>query len=146
MNLNDLKRAGERKKRKRIGRGFGSGHGKTSCRGHKGQRARSGGNIRPGFEGGQMPLHRRLPRRGFTNINRTEYSYVNCGQINSAFDEGSLITPEDLKIKGLVKKIEHGVKVLGGGEVGKSLVVKAHSFSKAAVEKITSAGGKTEVI
>ena len=93
-----------------------------------------------------MPLHRRLPRKGFTNIGRKKYSYVNCGRLNDAFEEGAEVTPESLKIKGLVRKIGDGVKVLGEGEVVKPLVVKAHSFSKAAEEKITSAGGKTEVI
>jgi len=146
MNLNDLRGVLSRKRKKRVGRGYGSGHGKTSGRGHKGQRARSSGNVRPGFEGGQMPLHRRLPIRGFTNIHRSEYSYVNCGSVSAAFEAGSQVTPEALKSKGLVKKVKNGVKVLGAGEVNKPLTVKAHSFSKSAMEKIAAAGGKTEVI
>lgn len=147
MKLHELKPAeGSRHTRKRLGRGIGSGTGKTAGRGHKGQNARSGGGVRPGFEGGQNPLYRRLPKRGFTNPTRKEYAVINLNVLNN-FSEGTEITPELLAEKGYVKQVKAGVKVLAEGEVSvRNLTVKAHKFSEAAVEKITAAGGKTEVI
>lgn len=146
MRLHDLKPAeGARKERKRVGRGIGSGLGKTSGRGHKGQKARSGGNVRPGFEGGQMPLTRRLPKRGFTNIFKKEYAIVNLSLLDK-FEEGTVVTPELLIEKGVIKKIKDGVKILGSGDLSKKLTVKAHKFSKSAINKIESVGGKAEVI
>jgi large subunit ribosomal protein L15 len=146
LRLHDLKPAeGARKERKRVGRGIGSGLGKTSGRGHKGQKARSGGNIRPGFEGGQMPLTRRLPKRGFTNIFKKEYAIVNLSLLDN-FEDGTVVTPELLIEKGIIKKIKDGVKILGSGDLNKKLTVKAHKFSKSAVDKIESVGGKAEVI
>jgi large subunit ribosomal protein L15 len=146
MNLSQLKPAeGSRKSRKRVGRGSGSGHGKTSCRGHKGQNARAGGGMRRGFEGGQMPLQRRLPKRGFHNLFKKEYALVNLSALND-FDEGATITPEELTQRGMIKKALKGVKILGDGDLSKSLIVKAHKFSKTAVEKIRTAGGEVEVI
>ncbi len=145
MNLADLAPApGSRKKRKRVGRGPGSGHGKTSCRGHKGQNSRSGGGVKPGFEGGQMPLQRRLPKRGFTNIFQKTFSIVNVGSLEKLKE--TEITPEVLIKEGLVRKIQDGVKILGNGELTKSVTVKAHAFSAAAKEKIEKAGGTAEVI
>lgn len=145
MKLSDLAPApGSRKKRKRVGRGVGSGHGKTSCRGHKGQKARSGGGPKPGFEGGQMPLHRRLPKRGFTNVFQKRYAIINVGSLNELSE--SLVTPEVLKEKGLIKNIRDGVKILGEGEIIKPLTVKAHAFSASAKEKILKAGGSVEII
>jgi len=145
MNLSDLAPApGSRKKRKRVGRGPGSGHGKTSCRGHKGQKARSGGGVKPGFEGGQMPLQRRLPKRGFTNIFQKTFSVVNVGSLEKL--EVAEITPEILIKEGLVRKIQDGVKILGNGELTKAINVKAHSFSASAKEKIEKAKGTAEVI
>jgi large subunit ribosomal protein L15 len=144
MNLSTVrrpKRANEKKKR--IGRGMGSGMGKTSTRGHKGQGSRSGSRLMRGFEGGQMPLHRRLPKRGFTNIFREEYSVVNLGDLADLGE--STITPEVLRKSGLVKKTDR-IKILGDGELKSALTVQAHKFSKSAQEKITSAGGKAEVI
>ncbi|MDD2573012.1 MAG: 50S ribosomal protein L15 [Bacillota bacterium] len=146
MKLHELKPAqGAKHKTKRVGRGMGSGHGKTSGRGHKGQKARSGGGVRPGFEGGQMPLQRRIPKRGFTNIFKKEYSVVNLERLNM-FEEGSVITPELLAERGIVKKTGERIKVLGDGELDKALIVKAHRFSKTAAERIEAAGGKAEVI
>lgn len=149
MKLNDLRpnTGGGSKARKRLGRGTGSGLGKTSGKGHKGQNARSGGGVRPGFEGGQMPLFRRLPKRGFTNIFEKEYSIVNIEDLNR-FEEDAVITPELLISEGLVKKAKskHGVKILGNGDLNVKLTVKAQKFSKTAAEKIESAGGKVEVI
>ena len=146
MKLHELKAVeGARHSRKRVGRGTGSGHGKTSCRGHKGQNARSGGGVRPGFEGGQTPLFKRLPKRGFTNVNRKEYAVVNVEDLN-VFEKDSVVTIENLQEKGLVKKLYDGVKVLGAGKLEVALTVKANKFSKAAEEAITSAGGKIEVI
>lgn len=146
MRLHDLKPAeGSRKERKRVGRGIGSGLGKTSGRGHKGQKARSGGNIRPGFEGGQMPLTRRLPKRGFTNIFKKEYAIVNLSLLDN-FEDGTVVTPELLIEKGIIKKVKDGVKILGSGDLSKKLTVKAHKFSKSAIDKIESIGGKAEVI
>ncbi|MGB9680020.1 MAG: 50S ribosomal protein L15 [Thermoanaerobacteraceae bacterium] len=146
MRLHDLKPAeGARKDRKRVGRGIGSGHGKTSGRGSKGQNARSGGGVRPGFEGGQMPLTRRLPKRGFTNIFRKEYAIVNLSALD-IFEEGSEITPEVLVEKGIINKVKDGVKILGNGDLNKKFIIKAHKFSKSALEKIEAIGGKAEVI
>jgi large subunit ribosomal protein L15 len=146
MNLSQLKPAeGSKKSRKRVGRGSGSGHGKTSCRGHKGQNARAGGGVRRGFEGGQMPLQRRLPKRGFHSLFKKEYALVNLSALND-FDEGATITPEELAQRGMIKKVPKGVKILGDGDLSKSLIVKAHKFSKTAVEKIRTAGGEVEVI
>lgn len=146
MNLSQLKPAeGSRKSRKRVGRGSGSGHGKTSCRGHKGQNARAGGGVRRGFEGGQMPLHRRLPKRGFHSAFKKEYALVNLSALND-FDEGVTVTPEELAQKGMVKNTLKGVKILGCGDLSKPLIVKAHKFSKTAIEKIRFAGGEVEVI
>lgn len=146
MRLDDLKpAAGSNKKRKRVGRGDGSGHGKTSGRGHKGQGARSGGNTKPGFEGGQMPLQRRLPKRGFRNPFRIEMSVVNLGQID-ALPAGSDVTPEILTQHGLVTGKNRRVKVLGDGALSKALTVRAHGFSAKAKEKIEAAGGKAELI
>jgi large subunit ribosomal protein L15 len=146
MRVHDLKPAmGSTKKRKRVGRGDGSGHGKTSCRGHKGQGARSGGNVQPGFEGGQMPLQRRLPKRGFHNPFRAEVAVVNLQQLD-AFPAGSEVTPETLSQKGLVRGKVRLVKILGDGSLSKSLIVKAHRFSTAAREKIEASGGKAEII
>lgn len=145
MKLHELKAAEGRKKRTRVGRGMASGHGKTSGRGHKGQKARSGGGVRPGFEGGQMPLFQRLPKRGFTNINRKEYAIVNLETLNR-FEEGTEVTPELLLETGVISKLKSGVKVLGNGNVEKKLTVKAHKFSASAKEAIEAAGGQTEVI
>jgi large subunit ribosomal protein L15 len=146
MKLSDLRPApGASKKPKRVGRGDGSGHGKTSCRGHKGQGARSGGGVRPGFEGGQMPLQRRLPKRGFHNPFRLEMAVVNVGQLED-FPAGAEITPELLAERGLLGAKRARLKILGDGELSKSLTVKAHGFSAQAKEKIEARGGKTELI
>lgn len=146
MKLHELKPAeGSKKERKRKGRGIGSGLGKTSGRGHKGQKARSGGGVRPGFEGGQMPLQRRVPKRGFTNIFKKEFALVNVEKLN-IFEDGSEVTPEALVEKKIIKKIKDGVKILGNGELNVRLNVKAHGFTKTAAEKIEAAGGKAEVI
>ncbi|WP_138160059.1 50S ribosomal protein L15 [Peptoniphilus catoniae] len=147
MKLHDLKPAegGGVKSKKRLGRGIGSGLGKTSGRGHKGQNARSGGGVRPGFEGGQMPLFRRLPKRGFTNIFKKEYDVINVSSLN-VFEDGAEVTPEILKEMGIVKNNKDGIKILGNGNLESKITVKAHSFSKSAVEKIESAGGRAEVI
>jgi len=146
MKIHDLAPAeGSRKKRKRIGRGPGSGHGKTSCRGHKGQKARSGGGPAPGFEGGQMPLHRRLPKRGFTNLFRSEYATLNIKALDR-FEANTTVDVDVLRQAGLVKKVKDGVKLLGEGEVKKPLVVKVHKASISAVQKIEAAGGKVELL
>ncbi|KMJ56806.1 50S ribosomal protein L15 [Bacillus sp. LL01] len=146
MKLHELKpNEGSRKERNRVGRGTGSGNGKTSGRGHKGQNARSGGGVRPGFEGGQTPLFQRLPKRGFTNIHRKEYAIINLDALNR-FDEGTEVTPELLVETGLVSKLNAGLKVLGNGSVEKKLTVRAHKFSSAAKEAIEAAGGSVEVI
>lgn len=146
MKLHELKPAeGSRHERKRLGRGTGSGHGKTSGRGHKGQKARSGGGVRLGFEGGQMPLFQRLPKRGFTNINRKEYAIVNLDKLNR-FEDGTEVTPELLIETGIVKNEKAGIKILGKGQLEKKLTVKAHKFSSAAKEAIEAAGGSSEVI
>ncbi|GEN83472.1 50S ribosomal protein L15 [Sporosarcina luteola] len=146
MKLHDMKPAeGARKARKRIGRGIGSGTGKTSGKGHKGQNARSGGGVRLGFEGGQIPLFQRLPKRGFTNINRKEYAIVNLDVLNR-FDEGTEVTPELLIETGIVSNEKSGIKILGNGILEKKITVKAHKFSASAKEAIEKAGGQTEVI
>jgi large subunit ribosomal protein L15 len=146
MKLHELVSSpGSRKERKRVGRGTSSGTGKTSGRGHKGQNSRSGGGVRPGFEGGQNPLYRRLPKRGFNNPTRKEFAIVNIEELNN-FAEGTEVTPEVLMESGIVKNPMAGIKVLGNGEVTVKLTVKANKFSQSAVEKIEAAGGKTEVI
>src|SRR5690606_7889133 len=146
MKLHELKPvAGARHSKKRVGRGTGSGMGKTSTRGHKGQNARSGGGVRPGFEGGQNPLYRRLPKRGFTNPTRKEYAIVNTQELNN-FAADTEVTPELLFEQGIVKDAKSGIKILGNGELTVKLTVKANKFSQSAVEKIEAAGGKTEVI
>jgi len=146
MDLNTLKPAlGSTKQSKRIGRGPGSGHGKTATKGHKGQKARSGGSIKAGFEGGQMPLQRRLPKRGFTPIDRIEYALVNVEQLE-VFEAGTLVDAEALVAKGLIKSICSNVKVLGNGEITKSLTVSGAKFSQSAKEKIVAAGGSVEEI
>ena len=145
MKLHELTNL-ESKNRKRIGRGPGSGTGKTAGKGHKGQNARSGGGVRPGFEGGQLPLYRRLSKRGFNNYNfRTVYATVNVSDL-SIFDEGTVVTVEKLKEVGLVNKELDGVKVLGNGELSKKLTVKANKFSETAKQKIENVGGTIEVI
>src|SRR5271169_6081553 len=144
MDLNTLKPAlGSTKDRKRIGRGTGSGHGKTATKGHKGQKARSGGSIKAGFEGGQMPLQRRLPKRGFTPLERVEYSVVNLSQLD-VFEAGTLVDAAALVAKGLVKGTNCLVKILGNGDITKSLKVTATKFSQSAKEKIVAAGGSVE--
>lgn len=146
MKLNELKPAsGATKEGFRKGRGLGSGNGKTAGRGHKGQWARSGGGVRPGFEGGQMPLARRLPKRGFTNIFATSYATINVSKLD-VFEDGTVITKEALLEKGIISKTLDGVKVLGGGELTKKLIVNAAAFSTSAKEKIEAAGGKAEVV
>lgn len=146
MKLHELKPAqGSRKVRNRVGRGTSSGNGKTSGRGQKGQKARSGGGVRPGFEGGQTPLFRRLPKRGFTNVNAKEYALVNLDQLN-VFEDGTEVTPALLKEAGIVRNFKSGVKVLGNGELTKKLTVKAAKFSKSAEAAITTKGGSIEVI
>ncbi|MEC0229835.1 MULTISPECIES: 50S ribosomal protein L15 [Paenibacillus] len=146
MKLHELSSAiGSRKTRKRVGRGTSSGMGKTSTRGHKGQNARSGGGVRPGFEGGQNPLYRRLPKRGFTNRFRTEYAIVNLEDLNN-FAAGTEVTPEVLMEAGIVKAPKDGIKILGNGEITVKLTVKANKFSQSAIEKIQAVGGQTEVI
>jgi large subunit ribosomal protein L15 len=146
MRLDELRSApGANKKRKRVGRGDGSGHGKTSGRGHKGQGSRSGGNVQPGFEGGQMPLQRRLPKRGFHNPSRTDIAVVNLGQLD-LLPAGSDATPETLAQRGLIKGKGRQVKILGDGSLSKAMTVRAHGFSAKAKEKIEAAGGKAELI
>ena len=146
MRINELKPApGAKKKRKRVGRGAGSGMGKTATRGQDGQNSRSGGGVRPGFEGGQMPLSRRLPKRGFTNIFAKEYAVINVGDLDR-FEDGTEVTAELLKKERVIRKLGDGLKVLGNGEITKKLTVKADKFSKTAAEKIAAAGGAAEVI
>lgn len=146
MKLHELKPSeGSRKERNRVGRGTGSGNGKTSGKGHKGQKARSGGGVRPGFEGGQTPLFQRLPKRGFTNISRKEFAIVNLEDLNR-FEDGTEVTPELLIETGLVSKLKAGVKILGNGKIEKKLTVRAQKFSSSAKEAIEAAGGSTEVI
>ncbi|MEI8217072.1 MAG: 50S ribosomal protein L15 [Eubacteriales bacterium] len=146
MKLHELRAAeGSTKKPKRKGRGTGSGNGKDAGRGMNGQNSRSGGGTRPGFEGGQMPLTRRIPKRGFTNIFRKEWSIINVDDLNG-FENGAVVTPEVLEKIGMIKQVKDGVKILGEGNLEKNVTVKAHKFSKSAIEKIESAGGKAEVI
>lgn len=147
MKLESLNATPEFKARKRVGRGPGSGMGKTSTRGEKGQKARSGASIKPWFQGGQSPLFRRIPKRGFNNARYTiRYAIINLSDLNNFFKDGDIVTPEVLKEKGIIKKQLNGVKVLANGELEKKLTVKANRFSSKAVSKIESAGGKTEVI
>jgi len=146
MKLHELHApAGATKAPKRKGRGTATGQGKTAGRGMNGQNSRSGGGVRLGFEGGQMPLYRRLPKRGFTNIWGTEYTIINVDDLNR-FEAGTVVTPELLKEEGIVKQVKDGIKVLGNGTLEKSVTVQAQKFSKTAVEKIEAAGGKAEVI
>ncbi|TYO93827.1 50S ribosomal protein L15 [Desulfallas thermosapovorans] len=147
MNLHELKPTpGSRRKPTRKGQGIGSGLGKTAGRGHKGQKARSGGGVRPGFEGGQMPLQRRMPKRGFTNAPfKKEITTVNLDKLNR-FENGTEVTPEVLLEARVIRKIQDGVKILGEGNLEKPLTIKAHAFSKSALQKIEAAGGKAEVI
>lgn len=146
MKLHELKPAeGSRRNRKRLGRGIGSGTGKTSGKGHKGQKARSGGGVRLGFEGGQIPLFQRLPKRGFTNINRKDYAIVNLDTLNR-FEEGTEVTPELLIETGVVSNAKSGIKILGNGTLDKKITVKANKFSASAKEAIEKAGGQTEVV
>ncbi len=146
MRLEDLKPAlGSKKSKKRVGRGPGSGHGKTACKGHKGQKARSGGAKGAGFEGGQMPLQRRLPKRGFKNYPfKKEFSVINLKDLLVVKEE--TITPELLQKAGIVNDLKDGLKVLGEGNINKPLIIRAHAFSKSAIDKITAAGGRAEVI
>ena len=147
MKLHELSpAAGSTKERKRIGRGAGSGQGKTAGKGHKGQKARAGRGMRPGLEGGQMPLQRRIPKRGFNNIFRTEMAIVNVAALEANYDAGAVVTIDSLIEKGLVKKVLDGVKVLGYGELSKALTVQANAISESAKQKIEAAGGKIEVI
>lgn len=147
MKINELKPAfGSKRKPKRVGRGIGSGHGKTSTRGHKGQKARSGGTKGPSFEGGQTPLQRRLPKRGFKNYPfKKEYAIINV-KILERFSDNTIVTPELLLKEKVIKDIKDGLKVLGNGDLSKPLIVKAHAFSKSAIAKINAAGGKAELI
>ena len=146
MKIHELSPAkNSKKERKRIARGPGSGHGKTACRGHKGQKSRSGGGTRPGFEGGQMPLHRRLPKRGFNNRFRKEYSIINIKDLSS-FEANSNIDENALLDAGLVSTLKDGIKLLGGGEISHPVSIKVHKISKSAREKIEAAGGKIEMI
>jgi large subunit ribosomal protein L15 len=146
MKIEDLKPAvGKSRKVKRVGRGIGSGHGKTSCKGHKGQKARSGGTKGPGFEGGQMPLQRRLPKRGFKNRFAVNYAVINLKDLIKI--EGvDTITPEILMEKGILKDLKDGLKILGEGEIRRPIVIKADAFSASALSKITASGGKAEII
>jgi len=145
MKLHELApAAGSTTAAKRLGRGVGSGLGKTSGKGHKGAKARSGGGKRPGFEGGQMPLYRRVPKKGFTNIFRTEYAEVNVGQLE-VFNDGVVVNAELLKAAGIIKKTLDGVKILGNGELTKKLTVEAAKFTESAKQKIEAVGGKAEV-
>ncbi|MDX2040932.1 MAG: 50S ribosomal protein L15 [Acidobacteriota bacterium] len=148
MGLNNLKApAGATHKKKRVGRGQGSGLGKTSGRGNKGQKSRSGYSRKRGFEGGQMPLHRRLPKRGFTNIFKREWAEVNLARLEEVFEAGAIVTPESLVEHGLVRKsLQKSIAVLGNGELSKALTISAHRFTESAKTKIEAAGGKAEVI
>jgi large subunit ribosomal protein L15 len=146
LTLNSLSPArGANRKPKRVGRGIGSGHSKTATRGYKGQKSRSGTSIRPSFEGGQMPLHRRLPKRGFHNLFRKEYAIVNLDRL-AEFEAGAKVDPEVLLKAGIIKKLQDGLKILGSGEVAHALHVRAHKISKSAAEKIQKAGGTVEMI
>ena len=145
MNLSGIKPpAGQKHAKKRIGRGMGSGHGKTSARGHKGQHAGTGFSQKRGFEGGQMPLHRRLPKRGFTNIFKKKWAIVNLGRLEKL--EGDTFNPDSLLAIGVIRKAEEGLKVLGTGQLTRKITVEAHQFSKSALEKIQQAGGTAQVI
>lgn len=147
MKLHELSpAAGSKKEVKRIGRGAGSGQGKTAGKGHKGQKARAGRGMRPGFEGGQMPLQRRVPKRGFVNIFGKEFSIVNVSALDQSFEDGAVVDIDALIKKGLVKKVLDGVKILGNGEISKKLTVQVNAYSEAAKQKIEAAGGKAEVI
>lgn len=147
MKLHELKSSeGARRENFRVGRGVGSGNGKTAGKGHKGQNARSGGGVRLGFEGGQLPLYRRLPKRGFKNVNRVEYAIVNLKTLNVYFEDGETVSPVALVEKGIINKEFDGIKVLAAGELTKKLTVQAHKFSKSAVSAIEKAGGTVEVI
>ncbi|MCS7163420.1 MAG: 50S ribosomal protein L15 [Thermodesulfovibrio sp.] len=148
MKINELKPApGSKKKPKRVGRGLGSGHGRYATKGIKGQKARSGGAKGPGFEGGQMPLQRRIPKRGFSNAPfKKEYAIVNLKDLNKIIDEVDTITPEILLEKGVIKDLKDGLKILGDGDINKPITVKTHAISKSALQKIQSAGGRVEVI
>jgi len=147
MSLNNLRPPkGAKHVKKRVGRGPGSGHGKTSTRGHKGAQSRSGSRLKRGFEGGQMPLHRRVPKRGFHNPFRVEYAVVNLDTLAEVFEAGSSVTPELLRERGLVRKSKVRIKVLGRGDIAKKLTVQAHKFSGKAAEKIAAAGGTAEVL
>ena len=146
MRLHELKAVpGATRAPKRKGRGTATGQGKTAGRGMNGQNSRSGGGVRPGFEGGQMPLYRRIPKRGFTNIWRKEYESVNVETLNR-FDNGTEVTPELLIAEGIVKQVKDGIKILGNGKLEKNLTVQAQKFTKSALEKIEAAGGKAQVI
>lgn len=147
MKLHELSpAAGSKKEVKRIGRGAGSGQRKTAGKGHKGQKARAGRGMRPGFEGGQMPLQRRVPKRGFVNIFGKEFSIVNVSALDQSFEDGAVVDIDALIEKGLVKKVLDGVKILGNGEISKKLTVQVNAYSEAAKQKIEAAGGKAEVI
>lgn len=147
MKLHELSpAAGSKKEVKRVGRGPASGQGKTAGKGHKGQKARAGRGMRPGFEGGQMPLQRRIPKRGFVNVFAKEIATVNVAALEKTFEDGAVVTVDALIEKGLVKKVLDGVKVLGNGELTKKLTVQVHAYSEAAKQKIEAAGGKAEVI
>jgi len=146
MKLEDLQpAAGSKRRDKRVGRGIGSGHGKTSCKGHKGQKARSGGTKGPAFEGGQMPLQRRLPKRGFKNHFAVEFAIINLKDINT-LKGMDIITPESLLEKGVIKDLKSGLKVLGEGDIQRPVTIKADAFSASALAKIAAAGGKAEVV
>lgn len=146
MKIHELSPApGSKKSRTRLGRGLGSGLGKTSGKGHKGQKARSGGGVRPGFEGGQKPLYLRLPKRGFKNIFAKDFVAINISELNR-FDNGAVVDPVQLVEAGVLKNVRDGVRILGNGELQKSVTVRAHGFTKSAVQKIEAAGGKVEVI
>ena len=147
MDLSNLKPAdGAKHPKKRVGRGHGSGQGTQAGRGHKGAQSRSGYSFKRGFEGGQMPLHRRIPKRGFHNVFRTEYAVVNLDTLAERFEDGAVVTPETLHELGLIRQTRRPVKVLARGEVTKKLTVKAHKFSGKAAEKIAAAGGTTEIL
>jgi large subunit ribosomal protein L15 len=147
MDLSDLKPSeGSKKNRKRVGRGHGTGQGAQAGRGHKGAQSRSGFKFKRGFEGGQMPLHRRVPKRGFHNAFRTEYAVVNLDVLSDRFDAGTVVTPDLLRERGLIHSARQPIKVLARGEVSKQLTVRAHKFSGKAAEKIAAAGGTVEVL
>lgn len=147
MKLHELSPAkGSTKEVKRIGRGHGSGQGKTAGKGHKGQKARSGGSIRPGFEGGQMPLQRRMPKRGFNNIFAKEFATVNVSELEKRFESGAIVDADALIESGAIKEVKDGIKILGNGELTKNITVKAVKFTASAKEKIEKAGGTAEVI